>query len=130
MKKKNKKNLIGLTIIIGLAILIYLSKGIFFWSSTEASKTITEDITEPIVIEQNLESYNDKANLKFDIKLSSGDLKVETYDNNDNIIWQDNIDGETSYQKNVKIRDFGDKVKVKITPEKASADVNVAFNSR
>ena len=130
MKKTHKKNIKIIFIITCICIVLYWAKGFFFWSSIETCKTISPDMTEPILIEQNLESYNDKATIEFWINLSSGNLKVELYDNNDNNIGEENITSNNSYKKSIKIRDFGDKVKIKMIPENASADVTVAFISK
>jgi hypothetical protein len=87
------------------------------FSYSEAGCTLEfakTEINEPIVLLLEHEEFKGKVKGDFTGELSSGKITIEILDENDDIIWQDDVVEISNFKKEFEIKEFNNNMKVVI----------------
>ncbi len=123
--KNNKNKLIVLAIVF-----ILLISGYFVMTSILSSKKLSGSLeisasdTDNTNINLNVSDFKNKATAKFDGKIEEGSITINILNSNDENLLSETINSPSKFDKEFKVNDFGDNIKLIIQKEKASGTIN------
>lgn len=129
MRRNRKKIIIGLVLTL-LVVGSLMVLNLFIFNSKAGTVVITNDSNEKVKINLDLEKFKNKASGEFTGTLEEGSITLEILNSSDEIIWQEEINDNSAFKKDFKIKDFGENIQIIILRQNASGTINYEMKSK
>ena len=114
----DKKKMIKLGILISLIVIIFVVIKFFCYSESGGTvELIKTENNDPIVITLDKEEFKGKVKGDFTGELNNGKITIKILDENDDITWEDDVVGTSSFKKEFEIKEFNNNMKIVIIKE-------------
>lgn len=129
MRRNRKKIIVG-SVLALLIVGSFIVLNSVCFSSKSGTVVIDKESNEQVKINLDLEKFKNKASGEFTGTLDEGSITLEILNSSDEIIWQDEINDNSAFKKDFKIKDFGENIQIIILRQNASGTINYQMKSK